>query len=89
MINGGKLLLSQIEIIKGIISQISRRPSFIVINGEIGAGKTTICEAIISYFQKKSQKNILGFSGLTADPLQIRNNLIKGFFNCTNYFFNE
>ena len=45
MINGGKLLLSQIEIIKGIISQISRRPSFIVINGEIGAGKTTICEA--------------------------------------------
>lgn len=85
MINGGKLLLSQIEIIKGIISQISRRPSFIVINGEIGAGKTTICEAIISYFQKKSQKNILGFSGLTADPLQIRNNLIKGFFNCTNF----
>ena len=57
MINGGKLLLSQIEIIKGIISQISRRPSFIVINGEIGAGKTTICEAIISYFKKKSQKN--------------------------------
>ena len=60
MNKGGKLLVSQIEIIKNIIGLISHSPCFIVLNGEIGAGKTTICEAVITYYQKRSKKSILG-----------------------------
>ena len=89
MNKGGKLLVSQIEIIKNIIGLISHSPCFIVLNGEIGAGKTTICEAVITYYQKRSKKSILGYSGISSNAVQIRSGLIKGFFNSLSFDEND
>ena len=89
MAHGAKLLLSQVEIIKNVIGLIAQNPHFIVINGESGAGKTTICEALVNYYRSRSTKCVLAYSGLVSYVDQIRSGIIKNFFSHANFDHND
>jgi general secretion pathway protein A len=59
------------ETCEGLLAGIRRREGLLVLTGEIGAGKTTLCRAVLRDLGRKT------YSSLVSDPFASREDLLK------------
>lgn len=59
------------ETSEGLLAGIRRREGLLVLTGEIGAGKTTLCHAVLRELGRKT------YSSMVSDPFASREDLLK------------
>ena len=62
---------SHTPVFEGVLGGIRRREGLVVLSGEIGTGKTTLCRSVLGALDRKT------FSAFVPDPFVTREDLLK------------